>query len=125
MRTYKHPLSMTPPASHGGLPEWNLADRLRKIRRDRNMTQEQIAKELGIKAVTWSSWEADRTHPQDVVGLAAAIERRFGVPAAWVLGILGGVDRRRNDVPEQRSLRRRWTDAVGGLGNNGPQAMTA
>ena len=105
----------------GGLPEWNLADRLRKIRRDRHMTQEQIATELGIKPVTWSSWEAGRTHPQDVLALAVAIERRFGVPASWTLGILGGVERRRGmGTPEQRTFRRRWTDA--GFGG---QALTA
>lgn len=115
---------MTTPAPPGGLPEWNLADRLRKIRRDRHMTQEQIAKELGVKPVTWSSWESNRTHPSDVLGLAVAIERRFGVPAAWVLGVLGGVERRRGDVPSQRTLRRRWTDAFGN-GKAGPQAMTA
>ena len=106
---------------NGSVPEWNLADRLRKIRRDRHMTQEQIAAELGIKAVTWSSWEADRTHPQDVLGLAVAIERRFGVPASWTLGILGGVDRRRGTAPDQR-VRRRWNDSPM-FGNS--QAVTA
>lgn len=96
----------------GSLPEWQLSDRLRKIRRDRHMTQDQIAQALGVKAVTWSSWEAGRTHPQDVLGLAVAIERRFGVPAAWTLGILGNVDRRgEGGTVEQR--RRRWTDAPG------------
>lgn len=102
--------------SSGSLPEWTLADRLRKIRRDRHMTQEQIATELGIKAVTWSSWESDRTHPADVLGLAVNIERRFGVPAAWTLGILGTVERRGQGGPpaaEHRSFRRRWTDAFG------------
>ena len=83
----------------GSVPEWTMADRLRKIRRDRHLTQEQIAREgLGVKAVTWSSWEAGRTHPHDVLGLAVAIERRFGVPAAWTLGILGGVEREQGNT---------------------------
>lgn len=94
------------------VPEWSLGDRLRKIRRDRGLTQEQIAAELGIKGVTWSAWEAGRTHPNDVIALAVIIERRYGVAASWTLGILGGVDRRRGDVPEQQQqYRRRWTDA--------------
>ena len=70
------------------VPQWTLADRLRKIRRDRHLTQEQIAREIGVKGVTWSAWEAGRTRPHDVVELAGLIERRFGVPAAWTLGVL-------------------------------------
>lgn len=114
---------MTTREPGSSVPEWNLADRLRKIRRDRHLTQEQIAVELGYKAVTWSAWEADRTHPHDVLDLAVRIERRYGVPAAWTLGVLGGVDRRRGPVPEQRNLRRRWTDAAGF--NGGVQVRTA
>jgi transcriptional regulator with XRE-family HTH domain len=94
----------------GQLPTWSLGDRLRKIRRDRRLTQEEIAHELGIKPVSWAAWEAGRTHPRDVVELAASIERRYGVPAGWTLGILGGVDRRRQNIPSQ-AARRRWTDA--------------
>jgi transcriptional regulator with XRE-family HTH domain len=70
------------------VPQWTLADRLRKIRRDRHLTQEQMAHELGVKGVTWSAWEAGRTRPHDVVELAGLIEQRFGVPAAWTLGVL-------------------------------------
>lgn len=83
-------------AHNASLPEWNLADRLRKVRRDNHLTQDQMARALGIKTVTWGAWEAGRTHPNDVVTLATAIERRFGVPAAWVLGVLGS--RRADDV---------------------------
>jgi transcriptional regulator with XRE-family HTH domain len=72
------------------LPEWSLADRLRKIRRDRHMTQDEMAHRLGIKPVTYSAWEAGRNRPEDVVQLASLIESRFGVPAAWTLGVLPG-----------------------------------
>jgi transcriptional regulator with XRE-family HTH domain len=94
--------------STDGLPTWTLADRLRKIRRDRHLTQEAIAKELGITGVAWAAWEAGRTRPRDVIELAAAIERRYGVPAAWTLGVLNSFDRRHQNVPTQQ--RRRWTD---------------
>lgn len=70
------------------VPQWTLADRLRKIRRDRGLTQEQMAQEIGVKPVTLSAWEAGRTRPHDVVELAGLIEQRFGVPAAWTLGVL-------------------------------------
>lgn len=97
-----------------GVPEWTLADRLRKIRRDRHMTQAEIAEALGIKAPAWAAWESGRTHPQHILDLAVAIERRFNVPAAWVLGVLQSHDRRHAQPPttEQRQ-RRRWTDAPG------------
>lgn len=85
---------MTPPPVAGTLPEWTLADRLRKIRRDRHLTQEQMAQALGIKAVTWAAWESGRNRPEDVVQLANAIERELGIPAAWTLGILANAPAR-------------------------------
>lgn len=72
------------------IPEWTLADRLRKIRRDRHLTQEEMAARLGTKAVTLSAWEEGRNRPKDVVELAHTIERELGVPAAWTLGVLHG-----------------------------------
>jgi transcriptional regulator with XRE-family HTH domain len=106
-------MNSVPPSN--GVPEWNLADRLRKIRRDRHLTQEQIATELGIKPVTWAAWESGRNHPDHVLDVAVAIERRYGVPAAWTLGVLYTQDRRtRGSTPEQR-FRRRWTDAPGAM----------
>lgn len=92
------------------LPEWSLADRLRKVRRDHGLTQDQMAEALGIKPVTWSAWEAGRTRPHDVVALATAIEHEFDVPAAWTLGVLHG--RRASDavVPHHaRVTGRQWT----------------
>lgn len=90
-------------AHDASVPQWSLSDRLRKIRRDRHLTQEQIAHTLGVNPPTWSAWESGRTRPHDVVELASAIERAYGVPAAWVLGVLG-------DVPAQRNYGRRATD---------------
>ena len=72
------------------MPEWSLADRLRKIRRDRHLTQEEMAQRIGTKAVTLAAWEEGRNRPKDVVGLAQTIEVQFDVPASWVLGVLGG-----------------------------------
>jgi transcriptional regulator with XRE-family HTH domain len=72
----------------GGVPTWTLSDRLRKIRRDRHLTQEQMARSLDVQPATWAAWESGRTRPQDVIELAGQIEKRFGVPAAWTLGVL-------------------------------------
>jgi len=121
MTTYATVRGMTPSTSGKSVPEWSLADRIRKIRRDRHMTQEQFAKELGIKPVTLASWESGRNHPEDVIDLAVRIERRFDVPAAWVLGVLNtNFDRRgQGAVPAPRNPRRRWDDAP----MNGPMMM--
>lgn len=103
---------------NASIPEWTLADRLRKIRRDRHMTQEDFAQELGVKAVTLGGWEAGHSKPKDVTDVAHQIERRFGVPAAWTLGAMTTAnDRRRQETPGQRQWRR-WTDMLnsGGLG---------
>lgn len=94
--------------SQRGIPEWTLADRLRKIRRDRRMTQDAMAAALGVKPVTWSAWESGRTRPHDVVELAARIEIVFRVSAAWTLGVL------RPPVSETAppvAYARRWDDA--------------
>jgi transcriptional regulator with XRE-family HTH domain len=105
---------MTPQGSQPGpLPEWTLADRLRKIRRDRHLTQQEIAGELGIKSVTWAAWESGRNRPEDVLQVAVAIERRYGVPAAWTLGVLHTQDRRSQQATPEQRQRRRWTDMPG------------
>lgn len=95
------------------VPEWTLGDRLRKIRRDQHMTQEQIGLELGIKPVTWAAWEAGRNRPDDVVALAVLIEQRYGVPAGWTLGVLNQSipQQGRRIFPNQpRAGGRRFTD---------------
>lgn len=96
------------------LPQWTLADRLRKIRRDRHLTQDQIAAQLGVKPVTWAAWEAGRTRPHDVVELAGLIERTYGVPAAWTLGVLSPPDSSNtNPVGIPVQPRRRASDYMG------------
>lgn len=87
------------------VPEWALSDRLRKIRRDEHLTQEQMADALGVKTARYSAWEAGHNRPDDVVAVAAAIEREFGVPAAWTLGVLS-YGRRSDDSEESHPVQR-------------------
>lgn len=49
-----------------------------------------MAERLGIRTQTLDAWEQGRNRPKDVVELAESVEREFGVPAAWVLGVLSG-----------------------------------
>jgi len=93
-------MSNTPtPRGRQHVPSWSLADRLRKVRRDEGMTQEEMAHALGVKPVTLGSWESGRNRPDDVVGLASRIESLYGVPAAWLLGVLT-YGRRATDTEE-------------------------
>jgi transcriptional regulator with XRE-family HTH domain len=92
------------------LPQWNLSDRLRKVRRDNHLTQEEMAQRIGTKAVTLAAWEEGRNRPKDVVALAQAIEREFDVPAAWTLGVLAG--RRAGDggpFPQTGAIPKQWS----------------
>jgi transcriptional regulator with XRE-family HTH domain len=71
------------------VPEWTLADRLRRIRRDTGMTQEAFAETLEIGSQRYSAWEAGRNKPpmDEFIGVAKRIELAFGVPAEWTLGL--------------------------------------
>lgn len=71
------------------IPIWTLADRLRKIRRDRHLTQKQFAEAIGVKSATYEGWESGRNTPEHPLELAARIELTFGVPALWTLGFPG------------------------------------
>ena len=50
---------------------------IRRLRQDNNMTQEELAKRLGMKKQTVSSWEAGRTEP--TLGQCATMARIFGI----------------------------------------------
>ena len=41
----------------------SIGSTIKKLRRERNMTQEQLAECLGITANAVSQWECDRTAP--------------------------------------------------------------
>lgn len=50
---------------------------IRRLRQDNNMTQEELAKRLGMKKQTVSSWEASRTEP--TLGQCATMAKIFGI----------------------------------------------
>lgn len=91
------------------VPEWSLSDRLRKIRRDTHLSQEDFAHMLGVKASTFASWESGRNQPERILALAALIEEAFDVPAAWTLGLMDRPVRRTdtNEMPAVRPTRPR------------------
>ncbi|QAY16084.1 helix-turn-helix DNA-binding domain protein [Arthrobacter phage Elesar] len=69
------------------IPQWTLADRLRRIRRDTSLIQDDFAAQLGVGRAQYNAWEAGRNQPRDVVALARRIEEVTGVPAHWTLGL--------------------------------------
>jgi transcriptional regulator with XRE-family HTH domain len=71
------------------VPEWTLADRLRRIRRDTGKSQVDFAVSIGAGPKAYASWEADRNSPRgpELVALAKRIELAYGVSAAWTLGL--------------------------------------
>lgn len=70
------------------VPTWTLGDRLRRVRRDAHLTQAEFADRIGVERGRYSQWETDQVkQPRELTDVALAVEREFGVPAAWTLGI--------------------------------------
>jgi transcriptional regulator with XRE-family HTH domain len=80
---------MSTATEHAGpwIPEWTLADRLRKARLSVKLGQREFAAALGVSAPTYSQWEAGNARPRDLVAIAKRIEMLTRVPAAWLLGV--------------------------------------
>lgn len=68
------------------VPVWTLADRLRKVRRDSGMGQNDFAEALGFGRQAYAAWESGRNAPRDLADVAERLERVTGVPRAWFLG---------------------------------------
>ena len=74
----------------GQAPKWTTGERLRKIRRDRSMTQAQFAEMLQVTESAYEAWESGRNSHRDLPSLAEQIEMLTGVPRAWLLGWMDG-----------------------------------
>lgn len=70
-------------------PEWTVADRLRRIRRDTGLTQGAFASQLQVGEQRYSAWESGRNQPpmDDFVAIAKRIEMAYKVAAEWTLGL--------------------------------------
>ena len=71
----------------GIVPEWDLADRLRKARQFTGMTQKEFAFMIGISAPRYTQWECGNNGPRNVVEVAQIIQEFTGIAAAWILGL--------------------------------------
>lgn len=91
-------------------PEWTFGDRLRKVRRERGITQGQAADALGVKASQVASWETAGNNPRDIVATAKRCHLAWGVSVEWMLG-LETQNTPRPDGPEGISVGRAWRDS--------------
>lgn len=71
-----------------------MKDRIRKIRKDADLTQEKFAERLGIKRNTVATYETGKSEPMD--NIIFSICREFNVNREWLLTGNGDM----YDVPE-------------------------
>lgn len=94
------------------VPEWTLADRLRKIRRLTGMSQGEFARAINVPEPRYAAWETGRNQPHsgDLLAVAKRIELLTRVPAVWTLGLSedGSPGRTRTYKPADQ-----WSDALG------------
>ena len=64
------------------VPEWTMADRLRKARESAGLEQRELAADIGVSRNTVHNYERGRVVPRRPVVLAWAI--RTGVPVSWL-----------------------------------------
>ncbi len=88
------------------IPQWELGDRLRKVRRLMKMTQVAFARALDVEPETYAAWELGRNKVPDPVSIAKRVKMLSGTPIWWTLdtqesphpaGPNGGVMRPTND----------------------------
>ena len=65
-----------------------MKDRIRKIRRDLDLTQQEFADRIGVKRGAIANYEIGRNVPTDSV--VSLICREFGVNEEWLRDGIGG-----------------------------------
>lgn len=89
--------------------EWNFGDRIRKVRREAGLNQDDMAERIGFGQGSIANWESGVSQCRDQVSVAKAIERAFGVPAMWTLGLTEDhssdvVDTAASELPDDEGL---------------------
>lgn len=73
---------MTLMTADGIVPDFGMADRLRKAREITGLGQTEFADEIGVSRQSVSSYETGATHPRKIVLRAYAL--RTGVSLTWL-----------------------------------------
>jgi transcriptional regulator with XRE-family HTH domain len=81
---------MTSQTQEAWVPQWTFGDRLRKVRREKGLSQAELALALDVKGPQIASWETGANNPRDIVTVAKRLQLALGVPAEWTLGLDAG-----------------------------------
>lgn len=88
MRNLTHMSMQIAGASDWRIPEFSVADRLRKARESAGMSQDELAEDIGVSRRSIVRYEGSGTPPKSVVLLYSM---RTRVPAEWLMsGNTGG-----------------------------------
>lgn len=71
-----------------------MKDRIKKIRKEANLTQEKFAERLGLKRNTIATYETGKSEPMDNIVLS--ICREFGINENWLRGGTGEMYKERD-----------------------------
>lgn len=91
------------PATPLAIPEWDLADRMRKALRHADVGVAQMATYLGVTRGTISTWINGRIHPSTQTIRLWAL--RTGVPFEWLKDGYLPTSARRADLRPSQPLR--------------------
>lgn len=81
----------------------SFGERVRSARKTRALSQEQLAKLIGVSAQAVSFWEADRNKPE--AGTLAALAEALGVTATFLLSGKPNQSGQPSKPPEDRANR--------------------
>ena len=80
-------MSIQPRHETTWVPGWSFSDRIRRIRRELRLAQDEFALDLGVNINQYKAWESGRNTPRDIVSIAKRMELMTMVPATWILGL--------------------------------------
>ena len=89
----------------------SIGSNIKRLRREKDITQEQLAEYLGITSRAISQWECDRTAPD--ISLLPALCHIFDVSSDTLLGI---------DIEKNNEEIKKYLDEANDLGNQGKGA---
>lgn len=75
---------MTAQTTEAWIPADSFGSRLLRVRKEKGMTVEAIARACGIAHPTWTTWE-NGARPRDIVGAIEKIAAATGVDRNWLM----------------------------------------